>query len=183
MDPLMAIEDLLLEPARCGFTHVIAIDGRAGAGKTVLAQNLSLYLSQNRSVEIVHCDQIYNGWELALGSNLTETLIATLKMVATGQRVDLPIFNWQKGEFDSVRSFEPPDVLIIEGVGSGQRAVRKVASITIWLDINPTIGLRRVLERDGYQIQAEMENWQVSEEQHFLVERTRENAHFIFSTD
>ena len=161
---------------------MIAIDGRAGAGKTTLAQDLTMYLRQNHAVEVIHCDEIYNGWESALGPDLTETLSMVLERITSEREVELPIYDWHKGEFNSVRNFETPEILIIEGVGSGQRVVRNVAAITIWLDINPPTGLRRVLERDGYQIQTQMQKWQVAEDQHFHQERTRENSDFIFST-
>ncbi|MSY55303.1 MAG: hypothetical protein F2638_06930, partial [Actinobacteria bacterium] len=63
-----AIEDILATPPRCGATHVIAIDGRAGSGKTTLAHELFLALTGERTVHVINLDAIYAGWEKALGS-------------------------------------------------------------------------------------------------------------------
>lgn len=182
MNLVTAIEDLLIAPPRCGSTHVIAIDGRAGAGKTTLANELSLALSLHRKVTVIHLDEIYAGWELALGDSLTVSLSQILKSISAGQIATFPIYDWAWEQFDSTREISPCDVIIIEGVGSAQRVVRAQATASIWIDIDPHTGLERVLGRDGVAIEEQMKLWQVREEEHFLSDATRENADFILST-
>jgi len=177
-----AIEDLLSGPSRCGSTHVIAIDGRAGAGKTTLASDLSLALGVNRTVALLHMDEIYAGWENALGESLTRTLSKLMDDLAKDSSSTLPIFNWSAMAFDSERVISPGDLIILEGVGSAQEAVRTLATATIWLDIDPLHGLERVLHRDGVGIQNQMRQWQHDEDALFLRDCTREKADFILST-
>ena len=182
MNLVTAIEDLLAQPARCGRTHVIAIDGRAGAGKTTLANELALALSLRWEVDVIHLDEIYAGWELALTQTLTDSLSYIVNSIAAGKTAMVPLYNWRFAEFDSPRAIKPCDLIIFEGVGSGQRVVREMATTTIWIDIDPKVGLKRVLDRDGVAIEEQMRRWQVREEAHFLSEQTRENADFILST-
>lgn len=176
------VEELLAGPARCGSTHVIAIDGRAGAGKTTLANNLALALSLNFKVTVIHLDEIYEGWDLALTQTLTDSLSHIVKSLAAETTAHVPIYNWHEAEFTSEREISPCNLIIFEGVGSAQRVVREVATATIWIDIEPKIGLERVLYRDGLAIEEHMNLWQIKEEAHFLAEETRENADFILST-
>ena len=53
---------------------LIAIDGRAGAGKTTLAARFFDELAVDKSVEVIHMDDLYDGWENALNERLTQTL-------------------------------------------------------------------------------------------------------------
>lgn len=182
MNLVTAIEDLLAAPTQCGSTHVIAIDGRAGAGKTTLANELSLALSLHRKVTVIHLDEIYAGWELALSDLLTNSLSLILKSIAAEESAIVPIYDWRAGQFNSTREISPCDVVIIEGVGGAQRVVRELATVTIWIDIDPHTGLERVLGRDGTAIEKQMKLWQVREEEHFLSDATRENVDFILST-
>ena len=46
------------------------------------------------------------------------------------------------------------------------------------LDIEPEIGLQRVLDRDGAQLEAPMRQWQVDQDKHFARDETRENCEF-----
>lgn len=182
MQLITVIEDLLSGSARCGSTHVIAIDGRAGAGKTTLANELALALSLHRDVTVVHLDEIYAGWDMALTHTLTDSLSYILERVAANKVATVPIWDWHLGEFHSDREISPCDLIIFEGVGSAQQVVREMATATIWIDVDRQTGLERVLDRDGVAIEDQMTRWQVREEEHFLSDQTRENADFILST-
>lgn len=182
MNLVAVLEDLLTGSPRCGSTHILAIDGRAGAGKTILANELALALSPRRRVTVIHLDEVYAGWELALGVELTASLAQILKSISYEESVTFPIYDWTLQRFEGTREISPCDLLIIEGVGSAQRVVRDMATASIWIDIDQQTGLERVLNRDGSTIEDEMNRWQEREERHFLSDMTRENADFILST-
>jgi len=61
-------------------------------------------------------------------------------------------------------------------VGSGQRVVRKYLDELIWIDISASLGLQRVLQRDGAYLEKEMEIWQMRENFHFVADNTRDSA-------
>jgi hypothetical protein len=84
--------------------------------------------------------------------------------------------------FDSSQLFVPSDVLIIEGVGAGQKVVRDAGAILHWLDIESEEGLARVLARDGMAIEIHMRQWQVDQEEHFQRDATRKHAHHLLTS-
>jgi uridine kinase len=161
---------------------LIAIDGRAGAGKTTLAAHFLEELSIDKSVEVIHMDDLYGGWENALGERLTQRLESIVKAHQSKSAFEIDIFNWQSMSFDSKRLINPVDILILEGVGAGQKVVRDAGATLYWLDIDAEVGIQRVLKRDGNQIASQMKQWQIVQERHFLRDKTRENAEHIQSS-
>lgn len=182
MDLVKVIEEVLLAPPRCGSTHVLAIDGRAGAGKTTLASGLFMGLKATHSVTLIHMDDVYEGWEYALDRSLTRRLSNLLEDLSRGFPHQLPIYDWSARVFNSYRDIAPTHTLILEGVGSGQRIVREFATATMWLDVDSETGLRRVLERDGIVSEPHMSQWQIDEDAHHHREKTRDSADFVLST-
>jgi uridine kinase len=161
---------------------LIAIDGRAGAGKTTLAASFYEELSADKTVAVIHMDDLYDGWENALSERLTQTLESIVKSHQSKVAIEIDIFNWQSMSFDSKRVIHPVDILILEGVGAGQKVVRDAGATLYWLDIDAEVGIQRVLNRDGNQIASQMKQWQIAQEIHFLRDKTRENAEHIQSS-
>ena len=161
---------------------LIAIDGRAGAGKTTLAASFYEELSADKTVAVIHMDDLYDGWENALSERLTQTLESIVKSHQSKVAFEIDIFNWQSMSFDSKRVIHPVDILILEGVGAGQKVVRDAGATLYWLDIDAEVGIQRVLNRDGNQIASQMKQWQIAQEIHFLRDKTRENAQHIQSS-
>ena len=161
---------------------LIAIDGRAGAGKTTLAASFYEELSADKTVAVIHMDDLYDGWENALSERLTQTLESIVKSHQSKVAFEIDIFNWQSMSFDSKRVIHPVDILILEGVGAGQKVVRDAGATLYWLDIDAEVGMQRVLNRDGNQIASQMKQWQIAQEIHFLRDKTRENAEHIQSS-
>ena len=64
MNLVAALTDLCTSSPKAGNTHIIAIDGPAGGGKTTLAMQISQALSSRFSIEVVHMDDLYNGLSL-----------------------------------------------------------------------------------------------------------------------
>lgn len=161
---------------------LIAIDGRAGAGKTTLAASFFEELSADKTVAVIHMDDLYDGWENALSERLTQTLESIVKSHQSKVAFEIDIFNWESMSFDSKRVIHPVDILILEGVGAGQKVVRDAGATLYWLDIDAEVGIQRVLNRDGNQIASQMKQWQIAQEIHFLRDKTRENAEHIQSS-
>jgi uridine kinase len=158
--------------------QIILIDGPAGSGKTTLSHQIGSELN----CEIVHLDDHYNGWDEALGTDLTKVLLNIVDNFLNGKVAEVPTFNWHLHNFEGSRKITPADFLIIEGVGSGQSQIRPFATKLYWVETEPEIGLARVLERDGTEYEERIKTWQIREANHFQVERTREFADFIIST-
>ena len=174
-----ALTDLIASPG----PHLIAIDGPAGSGKSTLAKDLFLYFSINREVNLLGLDDIYDGWNNALGEKLTKNLELIANAHAAKSSISVNIYDWLASAYADVREIKAKDILIIEGVGSAQPVIRAHGAITIWMDIDPEHGVKRVLERDGNHIAKEMILWQELQNQHFLESGARENADFIITTE
>jgi uridine kinase len=157
---------------------LLAIDGPAGAGKTTLAAKLEAEYSLHSTVRTIHMDELYNGWNDALGNSLTDTLEAITAAYISGIEHTIKIFNWHLMNFDREEVITPTDFLILEGVGAAQEIVRKAGATTYWLDIDAETGLQRVLARDGAHIEKEMRQWQIQQSIHFAKDQTRENCEF-----
>ncbi|MGI9199184.1 MAG: uridine kinase family protein [Candidatus Nanopelagicaceae bacterium] len=158
--------------------QIILIDGPAGSGKTTLSKELQ----SEFNCQVVHLDDHYNGWDEALNSNLTDLLLEIVENFLAGRATEAPTFNWQKGTFEGVRRIESGQTLIIEGVGAGQGKIRSFATKLYWVEAGADIAFKRVLDRDGPELEAHIRAWQIREAEHFAVERTRDFADFIIAT-
>ena len=161
---------------------LIAIDGPAGAGKTTLAEKLFRDFSKNNTVSVIHMDDLYAGWHDPFSEDLSARLTNILESYRLHEEFTIAIFNWATMSFNSMRAISPNDILIIEGVGAAQKVVRDAGAITYWLDIEPSIGLTRVLKRDGFQIEEQMKQWQLDQDRYFARDLTRINAKHIITS-
>jgi uridine kinase len=161
---------------------VIAIDGPAGSGKSTLAGEIARGFAGTYDIEVIHLDELYNGWDEALSDELFQRISQLIAAQRAGLATDLAIYDWAAKSFSGSREIKAVQLLIIEGVGSSNLLLQDDLTTSIWLDIEQSIGLARVLERDGEQIREEMVKWQKMESEYFARDLTRERAEFILST-
>ena len=95
----MQLTAALLDLCKGSSKSVIAVDGPAGAGKTTLATNLALALAQDLRVEIIHMDDLYGGWDNALGLQLSETLMHIVSSHKSGKAVKFSRYDCVKSTF------------------------------------------------------------------------------------
>jgi uridine kinase len=178
MDLIDALFDLCKDVER----PIIAIDGPAGAGKTTLATNLHLELHKKFTSVIIHMDDLYDGWEKALTPALSKKLTSIMQSHKSHETISISKFDWINSRYLPEEEIPQADLLIIEGVGSGQSAIRQFLTALIWIDIDRSQGLTRVLNRDGEAIKEPMQKWLVTQEQHFALEKTDNAADFVLTT-
>lgn len=178
----MNLIDALSDLCKSTTQPIIAIDGPAGAGKTTLAHDIKLALAQRYAITEIHMDDLYDGWDNALTPHLTEVLVHLTDSHKNSAAILLSTYNWNQGAFNPATEIEKSELLILEGVGSGQMAIRDSLAALIWIDIEDTKGMARVLERDGIEIEKQMRTWLTTQEQHFLAEGTQKAADFVLTT-
>jgi uridine kinase len=161
---------------------IITIDGPAGAGKTTLASHLSISLGNYFSTSVIHMDDLYNGWENPFSAPFSDALITVTKAHAKKTACAIPQFDWSIGAYGPAKTYQPAQLLILEGVGSSSSRIRDVVSASIWIDIKPEVGLQRVLTRDGTSIATEMQQWLKTQETFFTSEKSAELADFALTT-
>ena len=164
--------------AKCGECIVITIDGPAGSGKTTLAKELSSALD---SCYTIHMDDLYEGWDSTLTPNLTKKLQRILEYVKMESRIQFVPFDWLESNFSSQVELPTPKYLIIEGVGSGQSAIRDFISLSLWIEVLPDIGLERIIKRDGPAVAQFMPAFIVAQNAHFEKEATKKSADYHLS--
>ena len=157
----------------------LAIDGVAGSGKTTLASRLCGDL---KNCQVVHMDELYEGWNDPLSQRLTAKVIREL-LEPFNQQIPIRYqkFDWILNRFDKFEDLKTSNILILEGVGSGQREFRKYLSKTIWVEYDPSQGFDRVIARDGEGIRGEMVNFLLDQNKHFIAELTKNASYYTIS--
>jgi len=175
-----SMNSLLLEKLLTlnGTNLVLSIDGVAGSGKTTLAGECEKVLQDRGfSVITIHMDDLYNGWSNALTPALSQKLLSVVDGFKSGE-ITIASYNWLEGDFDKPKSFKSPDILILEGVGSGQTSIRDDVAIAIWIEMDAEIAVGRVIARDGEGVRQYMKQWLLDQEAHFRAEGTRGAADY-----
>lgn len=161
--------------------RLICIDGPAGSGKTTLAAELAEQLSD---AQVIHLDDLYEGWLNPLGSNLTERLtFGILERIDSGRPLYYHRYDWLQEEFAEIVELTVGEVLIVEGVGAAQECMRTRADLVVFIDIDPQIGRARVEKRDGELVGRHMPDWQREEQAHFRAHNTRAAAQVFLRGD
>ncbi len=177
----MELTDALFDLCKGVPRPIIAIDGPAGAGKTTLADHLRAALSLKYKCSTLHMDDLYNGWDEAFDDHLTQSLLTACTCHQQGKKYSLSLFDWQHSQYKRMQEFPEGELLILEGVGSTQLSVRPFITASIWIEIEPSKGLERVLSRDGQDFSAQMQKWLTTQEQHFLANDSQNAADFVLS--
>jgi pantothenate kinase-related protein Tda10 len=168
------VERVLASPARAGRTRVLVIDGRTGAGKTTLARELAPALA----APIVELEQLYPGWD-GLQQGVDLLVSAVLEPLAEGQPVQVPRYDWVAGRYGEPWTLEPPDLLIVEGVGAGSRTATRFASLLVWLELAAETRRERALARDGDLFRPHWAGWTAQEEALLAREATPSRADLV----
>jgi len=164
--------------ANCGESVVITIDGPAGSGKTTLAKELALELG---STYTIHMDDLYEGWDSTLTPKLSAKLLEILQNLKDKNEIRFTPFDWHLNNFAPEIELAAPKYLIIEGVGSGQSAIRDLVSLALWIEVEPELGLERVIKRDGPTVAEFMPAFIVAQNAHFSKEATKNSADYRLS--
>lgn len=156
---------------RAGGTRVVAVDGRSGAGKTSLAG----ILRDELAAPVVSLEDLYGGWD-GLEHGIDLLVSEVLEPLAAGRVALVPRYDWVAGEWAEPVALDPPEVLIVEGVGAGARRAAAYASVLVWLDATPAVRKKRALDRDGETFAPHWDRWAAQEDAMLAREHTPERA-------
>ncbi|MCL8027520.1 uridine kinase family protein [Nocardioides bruguierae] len=165
----------LARPAQAPTPRVLALDGRSGAGKTVLADRV-VAVAGDRGLRtaLVHMDDLYEGWEGLPGS--APRLAGLLAPVAEGRTGTCPRWDWHAGTWQGEVVVPPVDLVVVEGVGSGTRLLDGLRTLLVWLEAPVPVRRERGLARDGDAFAPWWDAWAAAEEAHLAAEDTTARA-------
>ncbi|MBN3457618.1 AAA family ATPase [Mycolicibacterium sp.] len=156
-------------------TATVLIDGRSGAGKSALADDLA---SRLPATTIVRLDDIYPGWD-GLAWAVEHVHTELLQPRAAGRPGRWRRWNWTTGTPDGWGTVEPGHRLIVEGVGALSAANRALADVGIWIDAPDDLRKQRALERDGDTYRPHWDRWAAQEEVFIARYAPRSAADYI----
>jgi uridine kinase len=163
---------------RTGRTRILAIDGLSGSGKSTLARELAGMLD----ARIVQLEQLYPGWD-GLQDGIDVLVQAVLEPIAKGQAAHVPRYDWIARDYGDPWTLEPPEILIVEGVGAGAAAAARFASVLVWLEMSSDRRKERALARDGDLFRPHWDRWAAQERTLLERERTAGRADFVIDLD
>jgi uridine kinase len=163
---------------RAGRTRVVAVDGRSGAGKTSLAARVRAVLG----APVVTLEDLYGGWDgLERGIDLLTAEV--LEPLSAGRAARVPRYDWVAATWDVPWVLEPPELLIVEGVGAGARRAAVYESVLAWMEVPAPVRKKRALDRDGETFAPHWNMWAAQEEVMLARERTPERADLVIRGD
>ncbi len=167
--PLAQYADRLRRlPPSCGPVRLVGIDGHAGSGKSTFAARLARALGD---APVLHLDDIASHDALfAWTGRLREQVLDPL---ARGAAARYETYDWNARRFGAVRQLPPADVVLMEGVGAGRRAVRPFLAELVWLDLPGEAAWERGRARDGEEQRAFWDGWIPAEREHFARDPSR----------
>ncbi len=141
--------------------HIILIDGRSGAGKTTLADEIA----ESLGATVVHLDDVYQGWGgLVEGRN--RVIDDVIRPIRSGNTGHLVTWDWVRSAPGVGRSVAPAEIVIVEGCGISTPESRRLVDTCIWVDAPAEVRVARVAQRDGIATLEHFEAWERDVETH-----------------
>jgi uridine kinase len=164
-----------------GGTVVVAIDGLSGSGKTTLAQGVADALATTDTVEVVHMDLIFPGWDgLSVAPGLVTDQV--LEPVSQGRRAAYRVWDWERDEWGETRVVAPSRFLVVEGCGSSVQPAGQYAAVAVFVEADRAVRMARGVARDGETYRPHWERWADQEALVFGADGTRERADLVLDT-
>jgi uridine kinase len=163
-------------PPTLGSGRLICIDGPAGAGKTTLAGQVG----NAGGALVVHLDDLYPGWDGLF--DVDRRVLELIGPLADGLTGYYRRWDWTDSEYRETHHVDPADLLVLEGVGSGNRAWSDLVTTLVWVEAPPDVCLTRGLERDGEDQRELWQKWKRDEQRLFTEQGTRARADLVVAT-
>ena len=170
------LADARSRPGTLGGGRLVCVDGPTGSGKTTLAAEVA----DLAGASLVHLDDLYPGWNGL--SSFEPEVHRLLDPLAAGDTGYYRRFDWTAGEYLETHHVDPSPLLVLEGVGSGNRSWRALVTTLVWLEAPAEVRLARGIDRDGEAMREHLMRWMVEEEAMFAREQTRDRADLRFDT-
>lgn len=173
---------LLDTPPRLGRTRLGVVDGPSGSGKSTFAQAWAgaVRAAGHESVVVFSSDLMATwddpfGWWEAFDTGVLQPLSR-----GEAGRVRLTDWTGSRPRPGAWQRIAVPEVLILEGVSCGRRALDGRASVLVWIELaDRAARLSRAVGRDGELSRSFLTTWQDDEDGFYAADRTSERADLV----
>jgi hypothetical protein len=161
--------------------RIVAIDGRGGSGKTVLARAIAEVAGP--AVEVVHTDDVawyqsFFGWDELLAEHV-------LAPVRAGRGAAYRPLSWtERGRPGAITVSAEAALVLVEGSGSTRRSLAPWLDATMWVQVDTTLAAGRLRGRDGDTpaIRRHISEWVREEEPFMLREQPWARCRWVVSS-
>ncbi len=184
---LSMLLDAIDRLTRGGRRLTVAIDGRCAAGKTTLARQLQ----EQYGCPVFHMDDFFlRPGQRTLeryrepGGNVDRErfLEEVLAPLARGDAVRYRPFSCARMALGPAVSVPPAQLAVVEGAYSLHPGLAGYYGCTVFLDIDPDLQRRRILQREGPErARVFAEKWVPLEEAYFARYAPMERCDFVFA--
>jgi uridine kinase len=156
-------------------TRLVTVDGFSGSGKSALADAVGLALV----APVLSMEELYPGWDgLAAAVPLAVEWIAA--PLAAGRPARWWPWDWTRGARAGPRELAPVPLVLLEGCGSGARALRPFTDTSIWVHTPAEQRERRLrARRDWAGYAPHRARWAAREAAWHTAEQTPERADLV----
>lgn len=159
-----------------GTVRLVCVDGPAGSGKTTLGRALvAAARADGRSAHLLHMDDQYEGWR-GLDGAAARYADGVVVPLSAGRAGAYRRFDWVADAWAEEHAVPVVDLLVVEGVGSGDPALATSATTLVWVRAAPLRRLVRGLRRDGWRSLRPWLGWMLREHHQHRRYRTRARA-------
>lgn len=156
----------------------MCVDGRSGSGKTTFAGRLAAELE----AQVLHLDDVYPGWD-GLAQAIPLVHGGVVAPLVAGRAAGHRRWDWARGEPGDVVELGRPEVLVVEGVGSGARVIARHAVLLVWTEAPDDVRYRRGMARDGESYRPHWDRWAAQEDAYLAAEDPRARADLVLDLD
>ena len=180
----------VIRAAGTGPLTVVGIDGRCGAGKTVLAE----HLAERTGARIVDVYDFYRPMRherrLALSTEEAAAVLQdwlrlraeVLEPLRSGHATTYQRYDRQRREMDHTpRPLGPPGVVILDGVQSTRREVEGLLDVRIFVETCPELCHQRLAAKRAPRVRALVDVWAAAEDWYLEHDDPRSRADLILS--
>jgi hypothetical protein len=175
-----AVRLLLSRPPTLGALRFGVVDGPSGSGKSTFAQQWVDALDGAVTVTGFSSDLLATwrdpfGWWRRFDEGVLRPLAA-----GTDGQIQLTDWSGDEPRPGDWLTIPPVDVLILEGVSCGRRALAGRAGVLVWVEEpDRAERLERAVGRDGPASRPLLAAWQHDEDAFFRADQTRERADLL----
>lgn len=165
-------------------SFIIAIDGKAGAGKTTLAHDLA----EELNAPIIPMDDFFLPFSMRNESRLEEPggnvhyerfAKEVIPFLLEGEEIEYQPFDCSTGELGNPIRIPGRRLYIVEGSYSHHPYFQEYYDFSIFVDINPKEQMKRIQERNGDDASIFAEKWIPMENRYFDHYKIKEQADYI----